>query len=398
MLVALAAAALAIVQEAPPGPSIEAEDLAGATRNLEAEALPLADPRAVGAWIVRPRGFPAAERERRPSKPRARVTLVGGDELGAAVVGGKGEVLTLELAGGVEVPFDLSGLRSLVFTGRVSSEERVGLSAAKEGDRLYRRAAALDVVDGTLEGFEPEGVRFDSVLGARTIPWDEVAALFIEALDPGRRSGAGERVPVTVDFAGPEGGRVRGGLVALEREHCRIVLGSATEVALPLAVVAEVVVADGRLTFLSELVPTGETGRGAPFGDELGLVWPHRMDESVGGGALVVNGVVHRRGIGMHAPSRLAFALDGEPARLRGRVAIDDAARINPPAARGSVLFRVRADGELLWESPLVRGGDLPLSMPELDLAGRAELVLEVDPAGDFAGDRADWLDLVRVR
>jgi len=122
------------------------------------------------------------------------------------------------------------------------------------------------------------------------------------------------------------------------------------------------------------------------------------MDANVLGDPLRAGEKTYRRGVGMHAPSALTFALDGERRTLRGAVAIDDSARINGAGARGSVVFRVRKDGALAWESPLVRGGDAPLPLPELELGGAHELVLEVDPAGDFAGDRADWLRMVLVR
>jgi hypothetical protein len=100
----------------------------------------------------------------------------------------------------------------------------------------------------------------------------------------------------------------------------------------------------------------------------------------------------------MHAPSRLVFALEPGWRTLRGAVGVDDGTRVHPPAARGSVVFRVLADGEPLWTSPLVRGGDPPLPFPALALDGARELALEADPAGDFAGDRANWLELVLVR
>ncbi len=393
----LVTASFPIAQD-PPAPHLVLEDLEGRTSELALGALPLADPREKGAWIVRPTGFPAAPAAPAQAGASAHVTLVNGDELRARVRGGAGETLELELFGGVVVPFDLGAVRSLQFPERIPAEQRHSLAPAAEGDRLYRRAGALDAIDGTLEGFEPAGVRFDSVLGLRTIPWQDVAALFLEVLGQKTTGAEPGRVPVTLDFAGPEGGRLRGGLIALEGERCRLVLGGKTEIALPLYAVAELVVADGRLTFLSELVPLREVGRGAPFGDELGMSWPHRMDRSVLGGELRAAGVAHRRGIGMHAPSALAFSLDGGGARLRGSVAIDDSALVNGAAARGSVVFRVRADGEILWESPLVRGGDPPLALPVLALADRRELELEVDPAGDFAGDRANWLDLVLVR
>ena len=39
-----------------------------------------------------------------------------------------------------------------------------------------------------------------------------------------------------------------------------------------------------------------------------------------------------------------------------------------------------------------------PAAFGNLALAGHRELTLEVDPAGDFQGDRADWLDLLLTR
>lgn len=394
----LAALLCGTLQEAVV-PRLVIEDLEGKRSELAASALPLEDPRKAGAWIVRPQDYPVAGDDGAAGKGvLAQVTLVNGDALRGHVRGGAGETLQLELVGGIVVPFDLGSLRSLEFPQQIPDDQRLALAAPKEGDRLYRRAGELDAIDGTLEGFESDGVRFDSVLGLRTIPWVEVGALFIESLGGEKQRAPDGKVPVVLSFVGQDGGRVRGGLVALERERCRMLLGGKTEVALPLFAVAELVVDDGRLSFVSELVPKSEVGRGAPFGDELGMSWPHRMDRSVLGGELRAGGATYRRGIGMHAPSTLTFVLDGSYRALRGRVAIDDSTLVNPVAARGSAVFRVRADGKVVWESPLVRGGDPALVLPALELSGKKELALEVDPAGDFAGDRADWLDLVLIR
>jgi len=400
MTIALLVAVAALVPGAQESqrPRLVTEDLEGRAGVLETSALPLKDPREKGWWILRPRGFPALPAQDRDASVTAQVTLVNGDELRAQVLGGHGEVLELGLVGGVSVPFDLENLRSLVFTERIPKDQRLGLAAPAEGDRLYRKTLALDAIDGTLQGFEADGVSFDGVLGQRTFPWSEVGALFIESLDGEATNRATPGIPVQIGLGGAGGGRVRGGLLELGAERCRVVLGGRVEVELPLQAVEELVVADGRLTFLSELVPAEELGRGAPFGDELGMIWPHRMDRSVIGAELRAGGEVVRHGIGMHAPSSLRFELEGEWRLLRGSVAIDDSALVNAASARGSVVFRVRAGDALLWESPVVRGGDPPLSLPPLELGGRRELVLEVDPAGDFAGDRADWLELALVR
>lgn len=390
------ASLLVWLQESRPAPRLWSEDLEGRTGELASTDLPLDDPRLKGVWIIRPEGFLLPAAESRAGGTEVRLTLANGDVLGGRVRGGAGEELELELVAGVVIPVGLDDLRSLVVPARVPESTWATLEPPREGDRLVRVSGELEPIDGTVEGFSAEGLRFDSVLGSRTMPWSEVGALFVESLSE-VRAPTGDEVPVQVSLGGPAGGRVRGGLLRLERESCRIKLGGRTEVDLPLGAVTEILVADGRLAYLSDL-PAEEVGRGAPFGDELGMVWPHRRDRCVQGTELQAAGQVHARGLGVHAPSRLTFVLDPPGRALRGSVAIDDSARVNPPAARGSVVFRVLGDGKTLWESPLMRGGDAPLALPPLDLTGVRELVLEADPHGDFAGDRADWLALRLVR
>lgn len=387
------ALALLVAQDSAPA-RLELEALDGRRFELAAGELPLPDPRAREAWIVRPRGHVAVA----ASRAEARLGFTNGDELGGRILGGDGESLTLELLEGLSVPCPLEALRSVLFPARLSAGAEASLAPAPEGDRLYRRSgSALDVLDGTIEAVGAEGVAFDGVLGKRTVPWSEVAALFVAEL--GAEAPRPTRgVPVTVDLAGEGGGRVRAGLLALERGGARVVLAQGSELVLPYGACLELTVADGRLTYLSELAPSGEEGRGAPFGDELGMQWPHRMDRSVLGGELRRGADSVRRGIGMHAPSRLRFALDGGYRTLRGEVALDESTRLLPEHARGSVIFRVFADGALLWESPVVRGGEAPRALGELALAGKKELVLELDPAGDFAGDRGNWLGLALLR
>lgn len=371
-------------------PRLLLEDAQGHVTEVEAKGLSLTDPRERGGWLIRPEGFPAAS-VREGDGTIATLTLAGGDELHGHVRGGAGERLALELTAGVALSIDVAEIQSLTFS------DLAGLAPAAEGDRLYRRTGdALDPIDGTVEGFTDEGVRFDSLIGMRTFPWSEVAALFIEELEPGRSQRSAQRVPVIVDLA--DGSRVRGELVALEEDRCRLALHGVPEISLPLSAVFEITVDDGRVVYLSDLDPTSETGRGTPFGDELGMTWPHRMDRNVLGGELSSGGAVFRHGIGMHAPSRLAFQLEGGFRSLRGAIGIDDSALSNGPSARGAAIFRLLLDGKKAWESPLVRGEDGRLSLPVIDLAGARELVLEVDPAGDFAGDRADWLRVILVR
>ncbi len=101
----------------------------------------------------------------------------------------------------------------------------------------------------------------------------------------------------------------------------------------------------------------------------------------------------------MHAPSRVFWDLGDGYSSLRGSVGIDDSALWNPEDASGSVVFRIKADGEVLWESEeIVRGGDGVIPIPARSLEGVSELVLEADMVQDFRGDRANWLHVVLVK
>jgi alpha-galactosidase len=103
------------------------------------------------------------------------------------------------------------------------------------------------------------------------------------------------------------------------------------------------------------------------------------------------------RGIGVHAPSRLTWKLDGEWSELRTSAALDD--EIAGNEGGGTVVFVIVVDGEERFRSPLMTHADGPLPIPPIALVGARELVLEVEIGDDsFALDRADWLRPVLVR
>ena len=89
--------------------------------------------------------------------------------------------LALDCAADVRLAMVIDRVRALRFPDRLDGGAAAGLEPAAEGDRLYWiRPGGLDRVDGTVEAFEEAGVRFDSVLGSKRFPWEEVGALFVE--------------------------------------------------------------------------------------------------------------------------------------------------------------------------------------------------------------------------
>jgi hypothetical protein len=379
------------------GPRAVLEAADGSTKTVALDALDCTDPRTLGGSMVR---FEGASRVSTAvaAESRARVEFRNGDVLFGRVLSGEGDVAELEMIGGVKIKVTLDELVSLTFGARVEGLWSEVPKAAAEGDRLYRRQReVLDAIDGGVEEFTPEGVQFRGTLvGTKLIPWSEVAALFIEntAAESADRSGSEARVSVVVDLA--DSSRLRGQLERLSKSGCRIALVDGQTIDLPIATLAELVVEDGTLAFLSSLAPSRAV-ESSPFGDDLGIRWPHRVDLSVTASPLTAGGRLYARGIGVHAPSRIEWKLGKSWRTLRGSVAIDDQVLRLP--ARGSVVFRIHADGAQRWQSPTVRGGDAPVAFPAIDLAGVDELVLEVDADADsYVADRADWLRMILVR
>jgi hypothetical protein len=328
-----------------------------------------------------------------PEEDRVSLALAGGDRLEGRGSGGRGDELLLEVAGAL-LALDVEQVRSLRFPGRLPADPGLVLEAPPSGDRLYRRVAArLDRVDGTLDGFTAEGVAFESLVGLQTIPWDELAALFIESLgaEPAPPSG-----PRALVLGLADGSRLRGELVSWGRDRVTLRLTSGDSLALPTGAVAQLEAADGRLAFLSDLQPL-EIEPARPFGDDLGMVWWPRPDLGVNGGPLLAGGRRHQRGFGVAAPTRLAFGLEGGWRELRGAVAIDDS--VASLGLAGSVRFRVLVDGQVRFESPELSRADGILELPAIDVAGAARVEFLTEMGSDlFEGDRADWLELRLLR
>ena len=341
-----------------------------------------------------------------PGVDACTVRLRGGDRLLGRVQGGSGEEFELELLGAVAARISVDELVALEFPARIPAGRE--LAPAEDGDRLHWvRPAGLDTVDGTFEEFAPEGLMFQGRrLGAlKLFPWEEIAALHLEPLgeaQPSAGDPAPGELPVVVDLL--DGGRLHADLTALGADGALVELASGDSLALPLGVLAEIARADGSIDFLSARAPSSATSS-SPFGDDLGLAWPMRVDRSVSGAPLAAGGRIYTRGFGVHSPSVLAFALDGTWRELRGSVALDDEVLLLPARSAASVEFRVWLDREPgdpagpAWSSGVVRAGEAPRALEGVALEGVERLVLEVDMADNLTvGDRADWLRMLLVR
>lgn len=143
-------------------------------------------------------------------------------------------------------------------------------------------------------------------------------------------------------------------------------------------------------------VTCGATGPSAlsdrPWLDAVNAWGPVELDHSNGedaagdGGPLTLGGVRYDKGLGVHAASRITYALGTACTTFQADVGVDD-----ETGALGSVSFRVLGDGAILYESAVMRGNS-PTRHVDVDVSGVEVLELAVGDAGDGSTfDHADW-------
>jgi hypothetical protein len=107
------------------------------------------------------------------------------------------------------------------------------------------------------------------------------------------------------------------------------------------------------------------------------------------GNRLTIGGEVFNKGLGVHAPSELAFRLDGKCPRFTASIGLDDE-EDNVNSTGGRVVFRVLADGSTVFQSRVMDFSDQAQQI-NVDVARAQVVTLVVDAAGDDRSDHADW-------
>lgn len=103
------------------------------------------------------------------------------------------------------------------------------------------------------------------------------------------------------------------------------------------------------------------------------------------GNTMSVDGVTYEKGLGVHAESTVSYYVGGACSSLTATIGVDD------EVPNGSVRFSVIGDGDVLYQSGVLRGDSAAVDI-DVDLDGVNYLDLVVDGAGDgVSADHADW-------
>jgi hypothetical protein len=156
-----------------------------------------------------------------------------------------------------------------------------------------------------------------------------------------------------------------------------------------LGALSRIYVLGGKVRYLSEITAAGSQFVGY-LGEHPGRIGRNKTWD---GFPLRLAHAPFDRGLGMLPRTLVAYKLTGEDHAFQATIGLDDRA-----GERGSVVFRVMADGKDKYISPPLSKRDSPVFV-NVDLAGVKLLILvaEFGEGGDVQ-DSADWIDARLVR
>jgi hypothetical protein len=101
---------------------------------------------------------------------------------------------------------------------------------------------------------------------------------------------------------------------------------------------------------------------------------------------ITLNTVTYQKGLGVHAPSEITYALGGRYTTFLADVGVDDEVMDN-----GTVVFQVLVDDVVVFHSGTMTGADAAKNV-NVSVSGKQVLKLVVTDNGDgIAYDHADW-------
>ncbi len=110
---------------------------------------------------------------------------------------------------------------------------------------------------------------------------------------------------------------------------------------------------------------------------------PLEFNTNINGGPIILNGRKYEKGLGAHANSEIVFRLNRRFTYFESDAGLDDTEDRSP----GSIIFKVLADGELKYKTPVMRW-DSETHHIKVNIEDAEELTLMVRDAGD--GDKCD--------
>ena len=318
------------------------------------------------------------------SAQRWRVELDPADHVTASLAGWTDARLALAVdsLGAAPLSFPVERVRAIWSTNaaKVKEAKDLNLSADSQDVAFVESEGKVKSVTGVAAGLDKDFLKFKYDGEERRIKLERLVGVLLAQ----RELPAEKSLFETVTFT--SGDVVSGRIESLADGVFRIAplapTGDAGIVELPLAGIATIEVKNGRIAWLSDLVPKSIAQ--IPFLDRL---MPYRVNTSLTGGPLVMNDGAVSKGIAVHTKCTLDYEIGGRFDRFRTKVGFQQ-----PEGKSGRAPVRIRGDGKVLWEQAELKGDAKKPAIVDLSVSGVKTLSLEADfgPNQDVAG-RVVW-------
>lgn len=233
-------------------------------------------------------------------------------------------------------------------------------------DLLYARREQGEVVRVSVrfDGVSDDLVRVHFNGADQTIPLARVHGL---VFGNDRGAAPDRRGQPRVRLALRSGRELSGSLAKLDAEVCMLSLDEGQTISLRRPMVARISVESDRLVHLTDLEAKIEQTAA------LDRVWPPMIDRGPGGGVIRMAGKAYARGVVMFPRTSMTYSLGGRFDVFEASAGFEERA-----GAAANAVFRVRADGKVVFDSGAVTPGAAPRSLT-LPVTGVQALTLEVD-------------------
>ncbi|HEY8667699.1 MAG TPA: NPCBM/NEW2 domain-containing protein [Tepidisphaeraceae bacterium] len=307
--------------------------------------------------------------------------LAGGDRLGGAPVSMAGETLTWKSPAVGEMKLSIRQARALVKAGARPAD------AEPNQQEDVIKLTNGDSVRGIVINMQPEKITIQPANGdPAPVPMENIISIqFATAGNAPSAPARSFRIRLN------DGSSFQAAAATLKDDKIDLTFADKSTRQLDAATVVAIEQLNGPVTWLSSLIPAENVQ--TPF---LELAWPARMDRSVRGEPIRFGEKIFTRGIGVHAYSRLSFALDGKNELFHTRYAIDRSGENS--AQYADVTVRIKLDDKIVHEVKNFKAGKLADGVT-VPLGAARQLTLEVDYGANYdTQDQFDWIEPALLR
>jgi hypothetical protein len=306
--------------------------------------------------------------------------LGGGAQIMGEPVGYQDEQVIWSSQAVGELKVSLKEARALVRNGKIA--EQIDQIRTEDMVQMSNGDTAKGIVtDISAEKVKISSGGADLELDIENIDW----IYFAQAGKPKQQDGRSFRVRLM------DGSMLAATSVEMAGDTLNITVAANDQRKVPLASIDGIEQLNGPVSWLSSRIPE-QVIQIPYFGSS---TWPTRMDLTVGGRKIEFGPSKYARGIGVHAYSRIDYALDGnyEAFRTQYAIAMDERRQY------ADVTVRIKLDGKLVHEKEHLRA-DVLSPVVIIDLPKSAKmLTLEVDyGAANDTQDRFNWIEPALLR